>query len=146
MKAGVLSLNQIRNRRGDPSAPGGDECWVFTGSAWIPSDLVRPFAEVQLAAMEAEVGMLFMQMQQLSMGTPGDPESGVPPTPGVEMPQLRFMGPMEKYTTPGGAGSSSFKFKAPKPKLPTAQNSGGGHSQTPRGPKKVLQQHGMRND
>ncbi len=140
MKLGVLSLDQIRNRRGDASVPGGDECNVFTGSAWIPSDLVRPFAEMQLAAMEAEVAMLNMQMQQLAAGTPANPATGAPATSGVEMPVMRFAGPMEKFTTPGGAGSSSFKFKAPKPQVPTSG------PQLARGPKKTMQGQGLRSE
>lgn len=144
MKSGVLTLNQIRNRRGDASAPGGDENWVFTGSAWIPSDLVREFAMIQLQAMEAEVAMLTMQMQQMAQGTPGDPSTGQPPTAGVQMPVMRFPGALEKFTTPGGAGSSSFKFKAPKPRVPTKAPAP--HGQLPRGPVKTMQQAGLRKD
>lgn len=51
VKAGVVSINQVRNRRGDPSIPGGDVCYVSAGSSWLPVEFLVPFAQAQLNAL-----------------------------------------------------------------------------------------------
>lgn len=48
MKMGVETVNSILNRRGKESVPGGDDHSVFTGSAWIPVDMVRTMAQTLL--------------------------------------------------------------------------------------------------
>lgn len=50
-KIGILSPNEIRNRRGLTSVPGGDETLIYTGNSWIPLSMVRRFAE-QLVVIE----------------------------------------------------------------------------------------------
>lgn len=56
-KLGVLTQNQIRNRRGDVSVPGGDDSMVFTGNAWIPTDMLREMAKQLLAVEQASTGV-----------------------------------------------------------------------------------------
>lgn len=56
MKLGVLTPDQIRNRRGDISLPGGDESYVFTGNAWIPMSMVHQMAETMIAVEQASSG------------------------------------------------------------------------------------------
>ena len=53
LKSGVVSFNQIRNRRGDISVPGGDDLMVFTGSSWVPIDMLRQMAQSMLMAEQA---------------------------------------------------------------------------------------------
>ena len=47
-KLGILKPNEIRNRKGLTSVPGGDESLIFTGNSWIPLDLARQMAEAML--------------------------------------------------------------------------------------------------
>jgi hypothetical protein len=44
-KFGVLKINEVRNRKGLVSVPGGDEALIFTGNSWVPVDMVRTMAE-----------------------------------------------------------------------------------------------------
>ena len=53
LKMGVLSVNDIRNRRGDKNIPGGEQYNVFTGSAWIPVNLIEQMAKSMLMAESA---------------------------------------------------------------------------------------------
>jgi hypothetical protein len=50
-RLGILNINEIRNRKGLVSIPGGDEALVFTGNSWVPVDMVRKIAE-QLVQVE----------------------------------------------------------------------------------------------
>lgn len=50
-KIGIYTPNEIRNRKGLVSVPGGDGSLVSTGAAWVPLDMVRKMAE-QLIAVE----------------------------------------------------------------------------------------------
>jgi hypothetical protein len=42
---GILTINEIRNRKGLTSVPGGDEPFIFTGNSWVPVDMVRDLAK-----------------------------------------------------------------------------------------------------
>jgi len=46
LKMGVVTINDIRNRRGAPDIPGGEVNYVFTGSSWVPVELLQEFAQV----------------------------------------------------------------------------------------------------
>lgn len=56
MKMGVESINDVLNRRGKQSVQGGDDHYVFTGSSWIPVDMIRSMAESLLQAEAAAGG------------------------------------------------------------------------------------------
>lgn len=133
LKMGVETVDHIRNRKGDPNTPGGDMPSVFTGSAWIPVHLMERFATAQLMAMEAEVALL-----QAQIATVGQGEGGQAPKAGVNPPLIRAPAPPEKFTTPGGSGSSSFKINYPK--ATTHSDIG----QKPRGPVQAGRNAGMR--
>lgn len=53
LKMGVLSINDVRNRKGLPNIPGGDTNYVFTGSAWIPVSLLQKMSQVMVQAEQA---------------------------------------------------------------------------------------------
>lgn len=114
LKHGVVSFNQVRNRRGDPSVPGGDELAVFTGSAWIPVSMLSDFAKAQLAAVEAEVKLLRIQAQMALANPTG--AQGV--RSGISEPLIRAPRSAESFTTPDGSGSSTIKIAYPKPEVP----------------------------
>lgn len=146
MKMGIWSVNHIRNRKGLPDTPGGDEPMYFTGSAWIPIHMAQDFAQVQYDALAGEVAVLKEQVKQARQATQagaGALQAGVTP------PLIRPMQMPEKFTTPDGSGSSTSKVKLPKPKLqpPTNKPAGqGGPSEAPRGPVETAQRAGQRKD
>lgn len=47
-KLGIMTPNEIRNRKGLPNQPGGDEALVFTGNSWIPLSMVKEMAQIIL--------------------------------------------------------------------------------------------------
>lgn len=51
-KLGLLTPNEIRNRMGLTSVKGGDDNYIFTGSSWVPIDMLREMS-AQLIAVEA---------------------------------------------------------------------------------------------
>ena len=53
LKMGVVSPNEIRNRRGDPSVPGGDDLGLILGNSFVPLSLLMPMAQANLAALIA---------------------------------------------------------------------------------------------
>lgn len=53
LKMGVVSPNEIRNRRGDPSVPGGDELGLILGNSFIPLNMLTPMAKANLQALIA---------------------------------------------------------------------------------------------
>ena len=112
LKHGVVSINHIRNRRGEPSIQGGEEPALFTGSAWIPVSMTPDFARIQLRTLEAETRLLEVQAQMAESGQAGAATAGVSP------PINRAPAPPEKFTTPDGAGSSTPKIMLPRAKPP----------------------------
>jgi hypothetical protein len=135
LKHGVVSVNQVRNRRGDASIPGGDEPALFTGSAWIPVSMMQAFAQAQLTTVQAEAELLKIQAAMAASGQAGQVKAGVSP------PLVRTTQPPERYTTPDGSGSSTPKITLPKPELPQT-----GTTQAPRGPVQALRNQGVRKE
>jgi len=56
-KIGILKPNEVRNRKGLISVPGGDESLIFTGNSWIPIDMVRRLAEEVIAVESASTAV-----------------------------------------------------------------------------------------
>jgi hypothetical protein len=56
MKMGVDTINDVRNRRGQVSVDGGDINYVFTGSAWIPVNMIVEMAKTMVQAEQASQG------------------------------------------------------------------------------------------
>lgn len=56
LKQGVDTINDIRNRRGQVSIDGGDMNYVFTGSAWIPVNMIVEMAKTMVQAEQAAQG------------------------------------------------------------------------------------------
>lgn len=52
-KLGIFSPNEIRNRRGLTSVPGGDETLIYTGNSWIPLSMVHEFAYQMIKVEES---------------------------------------------------------------------------------------------
>lgn len=59
-KLGIMSPNEIRNRKGLVSVQGGDEPLVFTGNSWIPLSMVHKMAQ-QILDIEAQTTSLGTQ-------------------------------------------------------------------------------------
>jgi hypothetical protein len=120
LKSGIYSINHIRNKKGLPSVPGGDENYVSTGSALIPVRLISAFAEAQLAAILAVV--------QAPTGEDN---------PNVSPPLIRPPKMPEGFSTIDGSGSSNVKVRYPKQvSLP----------QLPRGPTQMNRNQGLRKE
>lgn len=124
LKAGVMSVNEIRNRRGDVSIEGGDEPLIMMSTGAIPLSLVAQFAEAQLQGILAMV-----QVEQSGAATGG-----------IQSPITRAPQSPLRYTTPDASGSSSPKFKYPteKPQSNTPQK--------PRGAVQKLRSTGLRTE
>jgi hypothetical protein len=149
---GIISINQVRNRKGLPSMDGGDEPHVNTGAARIPISQIEQFSDAQLAALnlavlQAQVGIaqIVMQMQQPVVNADGSTTPPPDMTPITSLPLLRMMQPPERFTTPDASGSSSFKMNlpktGPKPMPPSAAA-----PTAPRGPVEAAQKVGARKD
>lgn len=54
-KMGVISIDDIRNRRGDTGVEpgGGDVNYIFTGNSWIPVSMISEMAEAMVQAEKA---------------------------------------------------------------------------------------------
>lgn len=149
LKTGAISINFVRNRKGQPSIPGGEEPTVDTGAAKIPVSMVREFAEVQLealklAVLQSQVSIMssVQQMQQPQIGPDGKPVPGTGQIdmgqPITSLPLQRMIQPPERFTTPDASGSSSFKFNLPAPKPPNTNK--------PRGPVEKAKTVGARKE
>ncbi len=97
-KMGVFTPNHIRNRKGLPSQPGGDDATIVVGTTVMPLDLIRKFAQAQLDAIEAEVEAMKMNTQQAAITPP--PVRGPQPPGGASYPD--------------GVGSSRVRISYPK--------------------------------
>jgi hypothetical protein len=135
-KQGSITVNQIRNDRGDPSVEGGDIPYIWTGSAWIPVHLLERFAmaqlndleavyeQTQIAIQQAKLNMM-MQIQQMQMMQAGgavDSEGNpikLPPLPEqlISLPLIRPPQMPNRGTTPLGSGSTNAKVKYPKARI-----------------------------
>jgi phage portal protein BeeE len=135
MKIGVVSPNQIRNRRGDPNVDGGDETYVYTGRDWIPLRLLGAFAEAQLMGL-----MLTNATMQAALLNPQPTADGE----GATIKPTRVNPPAmpEQPNTPLGIGSATAKVQYPQVKPPNQAQS----SQRPRGAVQTLRNAGMRKE
>jgi hypothetical protein len=127
---GTYSINHVRNRKGIASATEGDIPMVFTGSAWLPVETLNDFALAQLQALQA--------VAQVEESTAEGGDAGKGP---VSAPLIRAPAMPERFTTPGGSGSSTAKIQYPAGKQPD-----GNKPQVPRGNKQTLQHTGLRKD
>lgn len=141
--AGILTINQIRNSRGDANIPGGEEAYVKTSSGYIPVAMLRDFAQAQLDALRATVQVAQAEVAQaLAPQTDAEGNTTSPPklpNPG-SLPLVRSPAFPDRGTTPDGSGSSSVKFKYPTPKITPPKQ------RPARGPVEANQRAGMRKD
>lgn len=153
---GIYSINYVRNKKGQPSEPGGDRAYIFMGANVIPVDMLEDFARVQLEALEilniqSQVGIMqvLQQMQQPTVNPDGSVTEPPPLPPMGTLPLMRMMQPPERFTTPDASGSSSFKFAMPKPGMKPASQvkpSSASAPTKPRGPVETAQRAGVRKD
>lgn len=118
-KMGVFTVNHIRNRKGLPSVPGGDDATVTVGTTIMPVKLINRFAQAQLAAIEAEVEALKMNTQLAK----------------INPPQLQGPQPPGGASVPDSRGSSRTRISYPQ-----------GKPQQARGPVQANRNAGMRHD
>jgi hypothetical protein len=144
-KMGVISVNDIRNRKGLKNTEGGELLAVFSGAAWIPVHLVESFAEAQLLALQA-IDQQTLVSTQMMLQAPADGTSDAQtPPPNISPPMLRGIQEPEKFTTIDGTGSSTAKIKLPKPQVsPTPKPDKG--PQKPRGPVQAARNAGARKE
>lgn len=119
VQLGVDSPNDIANRKGKPSVAGGDDRLFVVGATAIPIDMIRPFAEAQLAAL------LMVQQEGATDGN----------GPKVKPPLIRPPVMPEQGATPDARGSSGVKVQYPR-NIP----------QSPRGPVQSNRAAGNRKD
>lgn len=96
---GVDSPNDIANRKGKPSFPGGDDRLFVIGNTAIPLDLLRPFAQATLTALQ-------------TVETGGDGQNGGTK---VSPPIIRSPAIPDTTTTPNGKGMTGSKIEFPRP-------------------------------
>lgn len=146
LKLGLVSINAVRNRRGDPNIEGGEEPTINLGASIIPVSMIGRFAQAQIEALEilnqqARVGIMqaLAGMQAGGAGAPGAAKMG----PSGSLPLVRGAQPPEKFTTPDGAGSSTAKFKLPAPAMQIPKTAG---PQAARGPVQANRNAGQRKE
>jgi phage portal protein BeeE len=81
-KMGIVNINEIRNRRGEVSVPGGEENLIFTGNAWIPVDLIRDMAEALIKVEQAGTLSMITGPEGAEQGRIRPPTT---PTPGGDV-------------------------------------------------------------
>ena len=154
LDCGVISINYVRNRKGQPNIPGGDEPTVNTGAAMIPVSLLQEFAQVQLDALrlavltaQVQIAQAIQSMSQPQLDANGQPVPGTGKPPDlqaiVSLPLQRMIQPGERFTTPDASGSASFKNQMPAPKVQPASSK---PPTAPRGPVEAAQRAGARKD
>lgn len=131
LDSGIWSMNTVRNRKGMPNTPGGDEPFVIIGSNAIPVSMLPDFAKVQLAALQAVVDQTNAAIAQAQAGGV-DPGAIKPPG---SLPITRTPQPPERSTTPDAPGSSTTKYRL-----------GNATTQPARGPVQAARNAGVRND
>lgn len=81
MKLAILSPNEIRNRKGLVSVPGGEDKLLYTGNSWMPIDLARQFAEeiIKIEAQTTAVGVTGPEGTRVreNVANPSQPKSAV---------------------------------------------------------------------
>ncbi len=109
LKGGTVSINEVRNKRGETSVEGGDEPNLVIGITALPVSLIGKFAKAQLKAMELEAKTL---QAALDAGTP--PTAPVAKLSSPKGPQVP-----EKSSLPNGDGNMNMKLKLPEAKPPS---------------------------
>lgn len=154
---GIWTVNDIRNRKGLTSVDNGDIPMVFTGSAFLPVDMLDDFAHAQLLDLQAVYQQTQIAIQQAqvqlamqlhsAMNPTADGETPPPLKPPEDLISLPLTRPPkmpESFSTPDGSGNTTAKVKYPKPQLaPVNANS---PSQAPRGPVQANRAQGNRQE
>lgn len=111
LKVGIQSVNAVRNRRGLPSIPGGDEPCVFTGRDWIPVGMINQFASAQLQSLQLVNAQMMQSMMMLAQGG-GDTGDGN--TASIKGPRV-LPPPLPEFPqSPGTIGHSGDQIQFPK--------------------------------
>lgn len=135
-KIGVWSPNHIRNRKGLPSEPGGDDTFFFTGRDWIPLRLLASFAEAQLQSLWLVNAQILQGMQMVAAGgtqtTGPDGQASITP-PKVPVPALP-----DGEQIPGTIGHSGPRIKFPQASTSIKPPAAGQSKTAPRGPVQTL--------
>ena len=120
-KIGILSINQVRNMRGDPNTPGGEEPCVFTGRDWIPVSKINEFADAQLQSLRLVNAQIIQQIQMAQAGMM-QPDS----TDGAQLKPPRILGTglPSMPNPPGTIGNPNAAIRLPQPngKAPSGAN------------------------
>jgi hypothetical protein len=152
LKLGVYTINYLRNKRGQPSVPGGEKAYIFTGANVIAVDMLEQFAQAQLDALnilnlQSQVGIaqVLQQMQQPTVNPDGSVTPPPPLPPLGTLPLMRMQQPPMRFTTPDASGSSSTKFSMPKPGMKPVPPSSAPPT-APRGKAEAAQRAGARKD
>jgi phage portal protein BeeE len=140
MKGGVWSVNHVRNRKGLPNIPGGDEPFLMLGTNVLPLSMVNDFAQAQLDAIQSEIALMKEQVKQAKLETAMGAVAGASSKPPITPPIIRGAQEPEHYTTIGGQGSSTTKLKMPTPKLAPPRQT----PQAARGPVQAAKNAGIR--
>ena len=149
LKNGVVTINQVRNRKGLPSVQGGDVPMIETNTGAIPVAMVDQFAVAQLHGLLAAVAETMTAIQQAQAQTAVDAD-GNPQPPAklpklIDLPLIRPPQPPDSGHTPLGGGRSSMKVK-----YPTASQLGGNKQNSPqekpRGPVQSARNAGIRKE
>lgn len=142
MKMGVVSINHIRNRKGLPDTAGGEEPLMWTGSDWIPVNLINEFALAQLRTMELmneQMEVSTQMMLQAPQGGDGtDPKAGQAQ---VKPPYLRAPKQPERLHMMSG-GSNAIRPRLPQP----GQTKSETNSKRTRGAVQTLRNVGLRKE
>jgi hypothetical protein len=138
VKMGGATFNEVLNRRGLPSVPGGDEPMVFTGSAFVPVRALKQYADAQLKILQ------IASQPQPAAGAGG--AGGQTGSASVKMTPPKPVGPLpaaERFPQDETHGKSS-----PRVEVKTAnQNGGKGPQQSQaRGKVDTAKRAGVRND
>lgn len=137
LKTGTISINQVRNMRGDPNTPGGDEPAVFTGRDWLPVSMINQFAQAQLQSLHLVNAQI---IQQLMTPQPtGDSADGAKISPPRILPTTLPGMPQ----TPGTLGNPGARIEFPETKNNTLS---GSNPQKSRGPVQANRNAGNRKE
>ncbi len=150
LKSGVVTINQVRNRKGLPSIEGGDMAMIETSTGAIPVDMVEKFAQAQLGGLMAAIAETYTAIQQAQQPDAVDAD-GSQPTGKAKLPQLidlplfRPPQPPDSGHTPLGGGRSSMKIKYPSAKE-LGGNKANSPAQKPRGAVQSARNAGIRKE
>jgi hypothetical protein len=134
LKVGIASINAIRNRKGLPSVPGGDDPCVFTGREWIPVSLINEFARTQLQQLQ----LVNAQLIQTMMMNAANPDAAAPDNVATVKPARALPPGLPSFPqTPGTVGNPGDAIR-----LPQSEN----NPQRPRGAVQAGRNAGIRKE